>query len=165
MPRTVPQRPMQALSPRDPSVLAFHLPDLAADLCYHDLAGGEPAWVYLHGMGSASSADFPAVVRQPLLAPYRALLIDLLGYGFSDRPGGFSYTLEAQAATVAQLLDALGVRGCHLIGHSFGGSVAIALAAARPDLVGSLVVAEPNLEPEDATLSRMIVAQSEEAYV
>jgi pimeloyl-ACP methyl ester carboxylesterase len=146
-------------------MLAFHLPDLAAELCYHDLAGSEPAWVYLHGMGSASSADFPAVVRQPLLTPYHALLIDLLGFGFSDRPDGFSYSLEAQADAVARLLEHLRVRDCHLVGHSSGGSVAIALAASRPDPIASLVVAEPNLDPEDATLSRIIVAHPEEAYV
>jgi pimeloyl-ACP methyl ester carboxylesterase len=145
-------------------VQTFHLPDLAADLCYHDLPGGEPVWVYLHGLGSASSADFPAIARQPRLAPYRALLVDLLGFGFSDPPENFSHTLEAHAATVANLLEHLGLEGCHLVGHSFGGSVAIVLAAARPDLIGSLVVAEPNLEPEDATLSGMIVAQTEEEY-
>ncbi len=146
-------------------VRSLHLPDLDAHLCYHDLAGRDPAWVYLHGMGTASSSDFPVIVRHPRLTPYRTLLVDFLGSGFSDRPGAFAYTLEAHAATVARLLDHLALRGCHLVGHSFGGSVAIVLAATRPDLVGSLVVAELNLEPEEATLSRTVADQSEEAYV
>lgn len=146
-------------------VRSLHLPDLDAHLCYHDLAGRDPVWVYLHGMGTASSSDFPAIVRHPGLTPYRALLVDLLGSGFSDRPDAFSYTLEAHAATVARLLDHLVLRGCRLVGHSFGGSVAIVLAATRPDLVDGLVVAEPNLEPEDATLSRTVADQTEEAYV
>jgi pimeloyl-ACP methyl ester carboxylesterase len=143
----------------------LHLPDVDADLCYHDLAGQAPVGLYLHGLGCASSADFPVVVRDPALAPYRALLVDLLGFGFSDRPAAFSYTLEAHAATVIQLIEHLELPTCHLIGHSFGGSVAIVLAAARPDLVAGLVVAEPNLEPEDATISRTITSQSEAAYV
>jgi len=144
---------------------ALHLPDLDAHLCYHDLAGREPVCVYLHGLGSASSADFPAIVRHPRLASYRALLVDLLGSGFSDRPDLFPYTLEAHAAVVARLLDHLSLRGCHVVGHSFGGSVAIVLAASRPDLVADLVVAESNLEFEDATLSRTVADQTEEAYV
>ena len=144
---------------------ALQLPELDSNLCYHYLAGREPVCVWLHGLGSASSADFPAIVHHPRLASYRALLVDLLGFGFSDRPAAFPYTLEAHAATVARLLDHLGLRGCRVVGHSFGGSVAIVLAAARPDLVAGLVVAEPNLEPEDATVSRTIADQTEEAYV
>jgi pimeloyl-ACP methyl ester carboxylesterase len=140
------------------------LPELAAHLCYHDLDGRAPVCVWLHGLGSAASADFPTVVRHPRLAPYRALLVDLLGFGFSDRPDAFPYTLEAHAATVARLLDHLALRNCRLVGHSFGGSVAIVLAAARPDLVAGLVVAEPNLDPAEATVSRLIADQTEEAY-
>jgi pimeloyl-ACP methyl ester carboxylesterase len=145
----------------------LYLPELDAHLCYHDLPGREPVCVYLHGLGSASSADFPHIARHPLLASYRALLIDLLGYGFSDRPAAFSHTLATHAEIVARLLDHLGLRQCHVIGHSMGGSIAIALADARPDLVSGLVVAECNFDPEDATFSQMIVdeAKSEEDYV
>jgi pimeloyl-ACP methyl ester carboxylesterase len=145
----------------------LYLPELDAHLCYHDLPGEEPVCVYLHGLGSASSADFPHIARHPELAHYRALLIDLLGYGFSDRPAAYSHTLEAHAEVIARLLDQLGLRQCHVIGHSMGGSIAIALAAARPDLVSGLVVAECNFDPEDATFSQMIVdqARSEEEYI
>ena len=145
----------------------LHLPDLDAHLCYHDLPGGEPACVYLHGLGSASSADFPLIARNPHLARYRALLIDLLGFGFSDQPAAFPHTLEAHGEIIVRLLDHLGLNQCHVIGHSMGGSVAIALAAARPDLVSGLVVAECNFDPEDATFSQMIIDQagSEEDYI
>jgi pimeloyl-ACP methyl ester carboxylesterase len=145
---------------------ALHLSDVDAYLCYHDLPGGDPVCVYLHGLGSASSADFPQIARHSLLLPYRALLVDFLGFGFSSHPhpDRFSSTLEAHAATIATLLDHLNLRRCIVIGHSFGGSVAIVLAADRPDLIAKLIVAEPNFEPEDATLSGMIAAQTEKAY-
>jgi pimeloyl-ACP methyl ester carboxylesterase len=145
----------------------LYLAELDAHLCYHDLPGREPVCLYLHGLGSASSADFPHIARHPQLASYRALLIDLLGYGFSDQPAAFSHTLAAHAEIIARLLDHLGLRQCHVIGHSMGGSIAIALAGARPDLVSGLVVAECNLDPEDATFSQTIIdqAKSEENYV
>jgi pimeloyl-ACP methyl ester carboxylesterase len=146
---------------------SLYLPEFDAHLCYHDLPGQEPACVYLHGIGSASSADFPHIPHYPGLAPYRALLIDLLGFGFSDRPAAFSHTFEAHAEVVARLLDHLGLRRCHVIGHSMSGTLAIVFAAARRDLVSGLVVSECNLEPEDATFSREILEQSatEEDYV
>ncbi len=143
----------------------YYLEDLGTHLSYHDLPGQEPAYVFLHGLGSASSADFPAIARHPTLERYRAVLVDLLGFGFSDRPTGFSHSLADHAAVVARLLEHLHLQGVCLVGHSFGGSVAIALAHARPDLVSTLVVAEPNLAPEDATLSGTIAAQSEERYL
>lgn len=143
------------------------VPEFAVHVACHDLPGREPAIVFLHGLGSASSADFPAIVRDPRLAERRAILVDLPGFGFSDHPPEFPHTLEAHAAVVAFLLDDLGASGCVVVGHSFGGSVAIVLAATRPDLVAALVVAEPNLDPEDATFSRMVVdaAPTEEEYV
>jgi pimeloyl-ACP methyl ester carboxylesterase len=145
----------------------LYLADLDSHLSYHDLAGQDPVCVYLHGLGAASSADFVQVARDPKLVLYRAVLVDLIGFGFSDRPAAFPHTFAAHAAVVARLLDHLRLRDCHVIGHSMGGSIAIALAAARPDLVSGLVVAEPSLDAEDAFFSGTIVQRwtSEAEYV
>ena len=80
--------------------------------------------------------------------------MDLLGVGFGDHPGAVPHTREAHAGTVARLLDHRTVRHRHVVGHSMSGSVAIALAAMRPNLVSGLVVAECNVDPEDATFSQ-----------
>ena len=146
---------------------SLYLADLDAYLCYHDLPGQEPACVYLHGLAGASSADFPQVACDPRLASHRALLVDLLGYGFSGRPAAFPHTLTAHAEVIARLLDHLRLQGCHVIGHSMGGSIAIALAAEHPDLVAGLVVAEPSLDAEDAFFSGTIVGRwkTEEEYL
>ena len=69
----------------------YQLPGLDAGIAYHDLGGPGPVCVYLHGLGSASSADYPAIAGHQLLAPYRSILIDLLGFGFSDRAESFSH--------------------------------------------------------------------------
>jgi pimeloyl-ACP methyl ester carboxylesterase len=139
-------------------------------LRYHDLPGHEPTCVYLHGLVTAASADFPSLVVQPALAGRRAVLVDLLGFGFSDRPEAFDYSLTQHARTVAVLLDHLGLTRSVVMGHSSGGSIAIVLATQRPDLVGRLVVAEGNLAPgpeegSNATFSRAVTAHTEEAFL
>lgn len=144
---------------------ALWLPEQCATIRFHDLPGGEPILVLLHGLGSASSADFPAIVHQPALARFRCILPDFLGFGFSDRPADWDYSLEAHAETVYQILQHLGVAPVYLFGHSMGGTVAIALAAARPGLVHRLVLAEANLDPGIGQASKMIAAQAERDYV
>jgi pimeloyl-ACP methyl ester carboxylesterase len=85
--------------------------------------------------------------------------MDLLGHGYSDRPAEFDYSLEDHAETVAQLLDHLRLSGCAVFGHSMGGSVAITLAAQRPELVSRLMLGEANLDPGGGFVST--VSESE----
>ena len=144
---------------------SFYLKQEKAFLRYFDLPGDEPVCVYLHGLGCAASSDFPPVAARPPLNRRRSLLIDFLGFGYSDRPASFSYSLEDHARTAARLLDHLGLKSCAVIGHSMGGSVAITLAAERPDLVLALVAAEPNLDPGVGEVSAQIAAYSEEDYL
>ncbi|WP_428348543.1 alpha/beta fold hydrolase [Mycolicibacterium sp.] len=66
---------------------------------------------------------------------------DLLGHGRSswDAP----WTIEANVAALATVLDDVAAGPVVVVGHSFGGAIALSLAAARPDLVGSLVLLDP----------------------
>jgi pimeloyl-ACP methyl ester carboxylesterase len=144
---------------------SLYLPEVKAHLRYFDLPGAEPVCVYLHGLGCAASSDFPPVAVRPPLNRHRSLLVDFLGFGYSDRPAPFSYSLPDHARTVALLLDHLGLAGCALIGHSMGGSAAITLAAERPDLVSALVAAEANLDPGVGTLSAQIASFPEADYI
>ncbi len=144
---------------------AFTLESHQATLRYHDFPGEAPACVFLHGLGSASSSVFPRIARHPLLVQHRCLLIDLLGFGFSDRPQDFSYTLTDHASTVSELLNHLELKNCVVIGHSMGGSIAIVLASTRPDLVSNLIVAEGNLDPGPGMVSGPIAAQSESQFL
>jgi pimeloyl-ACP methyl ester carboxylesterase len=153
-------------------VHSFHGPAYAGWIRYLDLPAGPdepdtaPVCVYLAGLGSAATADFPEIVTRPALRGRRSLLVDLAGTGWSDpAPASFGYTIEEHADVIAALLDSSDLKGCHVVGHSLGGSVAISLATRRPDQVGRLVVAEPNLDPGVGTLSRHIADQSEDAFV
>ncbi|WP_353941053.1 alpha/beta hydrolase [Streptomyces sp. HUAS MG91] len=112
-----------------------------------EVAGAEPARVYVHGLGSASTVYHAHVAARPELAGRRSLFVDLPGHGISDRPADFGYTLEGHADALAAALDAAGVSGAEIVGHSMGGAVAIVLAYRRRDLVTRLVVTEGNLDP------------------
>lgn len=66
---------------------------------------------------------------------------DLIGHGRSTWAA--PWTIDANTEALAALLDADGGGPVVVAGHSFGGAVALALAAARPDLVSSLVLLDP----------------------
>lgn len=74
----------------------------------------------------------------------RALLVEVRGHGGSDRPSDGDYSPDAMAADVAAAVDALGLERFVLVGHSMGGSVALAYAGAHPDRVAGLLLVDPN---------------------
>jgi pimeloyl-ACP methyl ester carboxylesterase len=124
-----------------------------------------PATVYLGGLGSAGTVGFAPVVADLAIAGNgRHLLVDLIGSGWSDHDDEFGHTIDQHARTVAAVVDSLRLRQVAVVGHSLGGSVAISLATQRPDLVGRLVVAEPNLDPGVGTFSALIAAQDEDGF-
>lgn len=128
-----------------------------------ELPGAEPPTVYLHGLGSSSPAYFAQVATA---TGRRSLLVDLLGFGLSDRPVGFGYTMEEHADTVATLLRAVDLDSVRVVAHSMGGAIAIVLAERHPALVGELILAEPNLRPAGPrALSARIAGYAEDEYV
>jgi pimeloyl-ACP methyl ester carboxylesterase len=132
---------------------------------FHDLPGRGAPLLFVHGLGCASSCDYPAVAADPALSGRRMLLVDLLGSGFSDRPERFGYAVEDHARVLATLIDGLHLCALDVFGHSMGGSVAIALAALGKGRVARLVVGEPNLVAGGGAFSRPIAAWHEAAYV
>ena len=107
----------------------------------------EPARVYLHGLGASAGPYFTEAATQPALAGHRSLLLDMMGFGISDRPTDFGYTLEDHADSVAAALTAAKLSGAQVVGHSMGGAVAIVLAARHPELVSRLALVDANLDP------------------
>jgi pimeloyl-ACP methyl ester carboxylesterase len=71
----------------------------------------------------------------------RVLALDQRGHGESSNLGSpDAYGIEIQSADLQSFLDALGIRRCHLLGHSMGGMVAMRFALGHPDHVASLVL-------------------------
>lgn len=102
-----------------------------------------PRVVMVHGgaQGTASAGHRNFHAQQPLAEQGWQLIVpDRPGHGASPDPGRPD-DAEADAVWVAELLG----DGAHLLGHSFGGLIALAAAARRPDAVRSLTLVEPAL--------------------
>ena len=66
---------------------SLHLDRPDAYLRYLDFPGSDPPIVFIHGLGVASTFDYPLVAADQHLAGHRKLLPDLLGHGYSDAQG------------------------------------------------------------------------------
>lgn len=98
----------------------------------HERTGDGPALVLIHGITESRESWRPLI--QPLAAQYDVIAVDLRGHGQS--PAGDVYDPLTLATDVHETLEALGVTGALVIGHSLGGVVASAYAAfARPRAV------------------------------
>jgi uncharacterized protein (TIGR04551 family) len=121
---------------------SFHpapLPGAPADATFVDVdgvhvryreAGTGPAVVLIHGYGA--SLDSWAGVIPDVAAQHRVIAVDLKGFGWTSRPDG-DYSPAAQARLVWSVLDKLGVSDVAIVGHSWGTSVALAMAVAHPE--------------------------------
>ncbi|WP_315743527.1 MULTISPECIES: alpha/beta fold hydrolase [unclassified Bradyrhizobium] len=126
---------------------AFRTNSAAANIAYYDVSGHDAAVVYIHGLGCASSADYAGIAGANVLGGRRAILVDLLGSGFSDRPTRFSYSVDDHARALAELVEAVLAGPVNLFGHSMGGAIAIVLAGILGTHVERLILSEPNLDP------------------
>ncbi len=113
---------------------------------YHDLPGEKMPVLFIHGLGCASSFDYPEVVAQDSLKNHRCILVDLLGAGYSDKPEAFEYTVEAHARYLKEFIEYLNLGSFVLFGHSLGGAVALALADKLRNRIHKIVLSEPNLD-------------------
>jgi len=102
-------------------------------------AGGErPPVVLLHGLPGTAD-DFARVTPLLSAAGHRTIALDRPGYGFSE--GGY-HPLEEQLDVLDRLLDQLAVERPIVVGHSYGGTLALAYAARHPERVRGLVLVD-----------------------
>jgi pimeloyl-ACP methyl ester carboxylesterase len=99
---------------------------------------GRPV-VLVHGLGGRSE-DWRYLVPYLVKAGYRVYALDLPGYGQSDRPADFSYSVPAEAAVVVAFLDALSLRQIDLGGWSMGGWIVQRVAGDHPERVSRLIL-------------------------
>jgi len=110
-------------------------------------AEGTQTVVFLHGMGTDSLASFYLTLAPPVAAAgINVISYDLRGHGKTERPAS-GYTIADFVADLHDLLGQLDVDQVHLVGNSFGGTLAFSYAAAYPGKVRSIVC----IESEPAT--------------
>jgi pimeloyl-ACP methyl ester carboxylesterase len=96
--------------------------------------------VLLHGLASSLAFWYPGTVL-PLRQHHRVTAYDLRGHGYSSRPPA-GYTHMNMADDLAGVVDRLGLKKFHLVGHSFGGLISISYARRYPHRLRSLVLAD-----------------------
>lgn len=101
----------------------------------------KPKLILIHGY-TASVYVWHATA--PLLADngFHVFAIDLLGFGYSEKPAWFDYSITSQARTIARFMNRLGIGRATLIGNSYGGAVAATLALDYPERVEKLVLVD-----------------------
>lgn len=128
-------------------------PGLVLPLHVEEVGAGRPL-VLLHGLG-AHSYTWRHWIRV-LSGRHRLLLVDLKGHGSAPAPGDDAYGASDQAALVSHLVRERRLRSATLIGHSFGGAVALLTAVrlleAEPERLHSLVVIEGAALPQSLPL-------------
>lgn len=134
------------------------MPVNGGEIEYEVRGQGEPV-LLIHGTGVA--ATFYPTLTELSLAGYRLIRFHRRGFAGSSR-APVPFSIQDQAADAVALLKGLGVSRAHVVGHSFGGMVALQMALDAPTMVHSLVIAEPPLFNPDAPASPF--AKLEAAY-
>jgi pimeloyl-ACP methyl ester carboxylesterase len=109
-------------------------------VAYVDTGGDGPVALLVHGL--SSWGDFWSYQVEPLSRTHRVIVVDLPGYGASDRPDA-PYTMRWYADVLRGLLDALDVDRCVYVGHSMGGQIGLTFALEWPERLSSLVLSAP----------------------
>lgn len=117
--------------------------DLADARLYYYAAGtrgaGEPL-IFLHGFPTSGHLWSDVVPHIP--AGHRLVVLDLLGYGRSDRPLERRVDIRAHATRTVAVMDELRVAKACIVGHGLGGGIAQSLAVRHPDRVSHLCLVD-----------------------
>ena len=119
------------------------------------VAGSGPALLLIHGVGCNSKSWEP--VHAKLAQRFTVIAPDLLGHGESDKPHA-DYSLPAFANGMRDLLAVLGIDRVTVVGHSFGGGVAMQFAYQYPELVERIVLVNAGGVSKDVSLALRLAA-------
>ncbi len=136
-----------------------------ATLRYIEFSGSGRPLVILHGLGRASSFDYQELSRYSALSGRSLILVDMLGFGYSDKPVDFGYRVPDHSRYISQFVRQMGYDRLDLYGHSFGGTVALDAAMLLGRRVKHLILAEANLDAGGGAGSQAIAAMTELDYV
>jgi len=111
--------------------------------------------VLLHGAGCNLQDMWLALGWRLIVARRRVIVVDRPGAGWSGRRGRTSSSPAVQAAVLRDILDRRGVARAVLVGHSWGGALALAFALDYPQRTAGLVLLSPPTHPHLRRMSRL----------
>lgn len=135
-----------------------HYAHLNNGLTLHYLDEGQgPVVLWLHGSGPGASGFSNFKTNYPAFsaAGYRNIVLDLPGFGRSDKPEDVQYNLEFFVECLNQFLQVTDIERCTLLGNSLGGAIALGQALTYPSTVERLVLMAPGGVEERETYFQM----------
>ena len=114
-------------------------------LHYVSKGAGKPV-VFIHG-NPGSHQDYSMTVLGEVAESYRAFAFDRPGHGYSERHNGRSTTVEVQARLLRDALRELAIEKPLIVGHSWGGALALAMALEHEEELSGLVLLAPAAYP------------------
>jgi 2-hydroxymuconate-semialdehyde hydrolase len=107
---------------------------------YHDQGSGPPL-LMIHGSGPGVTGWANWRLNMgPLSQRARVVAPDMVGFGYTEVPAGTRFTLDAWVQHLIAFLDALDIAQTDVVGNSFGGALALAVAIRHPKRVRKLVL-------------------------
>lgn len=100
-----------------------------------------PTLLLIHGY-TASTFVWEMVAPQLADEGFHVVAVDLLGFGFSDKPASFDYTITSQARMISRFMNRIGIGTATIVGSSYGGAVGSTLALDYPERVEKLVLVD-----------------------
>jgi pimeloyl-ACP methyl ester carboxylesterase len=111
-------------------------------LCVDDGGSGGLPVIFVHSL--AGNTSHWSAQLEHLRKERRAVALDIRGHGNSESPKDGNFAIESLANDIDVVADELGLKRFVLVGHSSGGTVAIAYASAHPKKVTGLLLADPS---------------------
>lgn len=100
-----------------------------------------PTLLLVHGY-TASTYVWKTVAPELAREGFHVVAVDLIGFGFSDKPSWFDYKIGSQARMLERLMNRLGIGTATVVGNSYGGAVAMNFALDYPERVEKLVLVD-----------------------
>ncbi len=102
---------------------------------------GDPTLILIHGY---TASTYVWQTSAPMLAAngFHVISVDLIGFGYSDKPKWFDYSIASQARMISRFMNRTGIGRATVVGSSYGGAVAATIALDYPERVEKLVLVD-----------------------
>ncbi|MFI6171770.1 haloalkane dehalogenase [Nocardia sp. NPDC051052] len=127
--------------------------DSSAGRVHYIDEGSGPTILFCHGV-PAWSFLYRHIVKE-LRGRYRCIAVDYLGFGLSERPADFGYTVAEHTTVLGELIDHLRLDDFIVMGHDWGGPIGLGAVTTRADRLRGIVLGNTTFWPPEARANRI----------